>query len=485
MKATLLLATAFLTAGALAEDPVLVFDAKDPHRRITGPKEARYRSNVLVRVIGANTFVYNYSVKGQTFDYHTASVPGPLGDLVLTGKPTIDEAVAGVLNFQTPQPPIGLSQAQLDRLKKAKSDFQKALDKYAERLTELNGAFAADPTTALAGKLELDAQLDEIVYQAEKDNVEINEDVRDAVRTALGAGGASTDPTKLVDEQLVGPLRKHRREVVEASDDLDQAYREVVQAGVRLIGAGTENNAPSAAQVTTTLKPLDAAQAQAHASVATTLGNLKAALDKALRAAEYVTVVQAAADDAKDGIVLGPIRVGGDETEILVAVAPTEEYLKRAKRPGGRTLETKTYTRALHVYGRPVLDFSAGPVLTGLQDRSFYKDAGGIVRSGVRDRDDFQFGVFAHWYRTARRGAPAFAPTIGLGLDDDNPRILLGGSLVYDASVRLTLTVGVARGNVTKLNGMVVGDAITGDVSTRDVARYAPFVGLSLAFYAR
>jgi hypothetical protein len=141
----------------------------------------------------------------------------------------------------------------------------------------------------------------------------------------------------------------------------------------------------------------------------------------------------------------------------------------------------RTYCVNADVYGRAVLDFSAGLVVSSLKNRNYY--AAGtpkIVHQGASDSVDISFGPIGTYYRTQAHGV-AFGPSLGVSVGD-SARYLLGGSAIgMIGRSRLMLTVGGVSGNVSQLaNGDHVGGvANTGTVSTSSVQRFGSFAALS------
>lgn len=139
------------------------------------------------------------------------------------------------------------------------------------------------------------------------------------------------------------------------------------------------------------------------------------------------------------------------------------------------------------VFGRQVLDFSSGLVVTNLLRENYYgvgTSPSGTIEKGVSDQADVQPGLMAHWYSTQKSGV-VLAPSLGLTVGEQ-PRILAGLSLIHGSSKnsRFYLTGGLAFGDVARINSPTL---LTGSnlPDVRNVKRFGSFISLQVQFSIR
>jgi hypothetical protein len=147
---------------------------------------------------------------------------------------------------------------------------------------------------------------------------------------------------------------------------------------------------------------------------------------------------------------------------------------------------SQTYVAQANVYGRVVLDFSAGVATSTLRGHNYYSSGTThIVHQGNSDSAEFAVGALSTLYRTQESGL-AIGPSLGAA-SGNGPQYLLGISFIGTIHhSRLILTIGGESGNVTELNGDHVGQPTNGgnsSVATTSVQRFGGFAMLSWSVF--
>jgi hypothetical protein len=126
---------------------------------------------------------------------------------------------------------------------------------------------------------------------------------------------------------------------------------------------------------------------------------------------------------------------------------------------------------------------SSGIFFSGLTSPSFFKDANGKASSGARDKFSTALGALVHTPFSTSNPAVSVALSLGVAIKDSNPVYVLGPSVILGRRQRTVLSVGISGGQVTRLSGIKLGDAVSGDqVPTAKVFRYGFYFGLSYNF---
>jgi len=468
----------------MAEGIVLDFNAKC--KKFENVKPISDRSTITVRIYHANTFTRKYTVRGVATDLHGQAVPGPLKDMFL--KSAVQ--VAG-LNAQNVESPIAKS-----RLSKMEESFASAVEKWGEAWGEFETL--AKKETGLGNMVNLDTALDCIAFNDAVDNLGVQSEMAKETRKILAGENdpegllnnpsyQARDPLELLKEKLTDPVKERVEKLAEYFGSLDKAYTKVESEYMNLLLKPDPDPAKQAERVKQAdiiLTEVRLRQAQAVEDRMVANASMVKIQAKVENAEKYLKAAEAAVK--REGFILGPLEASGDQYTVYVVATPTKAFLEHQGLADPATAAAIETPVRLDVYGRQVLDFTLGQVFTGLKDRNYHKDSLDVVQKGINAGSDFQSAALAHWYRTPRPNNVAFGLTLGTTLDADRPRILLGGSAIYGSATRVVLSFGLAMGDVTRLNGMRVGQNIGDlDLDTASVRRTSIFAGLSFNFISR
>jgi hypothetical protein len=143
---------------------------------------------------------------------------------------------------------------------------------------------------------------------------------------------------------------------------------------------------------------------------------------------------------------------------------------------------SQIYLQSMPVYGRVVVDYSSGLVVTTLRNQNWFIGSDMKVQRGPGDTANLAVAGLAHLYKTSPNLViPALTLGIALG---DNTRFLAGATAVIDLNIaRAMLTCGAAFGKVAVLNNHLdVGSTTTASpVPIATVQRIGMFFGLSFS----
>jgi hypothetical protein len=185
---------------------------------------------------------------------------------------------------------------------------------------------------------------------------------------------------------------------------------------------------------------------------------------------------------------LGPssadtVRVGANVEELSSPITALEQVDTKPTTQqitSDNPSSSQTYMRSMPVYGRIVVDYSCGLVITTLRNNNWFIDTNANIQYGPKDPTNLAISGLVHLYKTS----PSFIiPALSLGIAlGDNNRFLFGASAVIKLNIsRVVLTCGGAFGKVTLLNNNhKVGDTTTlSTVPTVTVQKFGGFFGLS------
>ena len=534
--------------GKKIEGAVIVFDARSQSYK-SEPHDLSANKPVTLVVMNINTFREKYTAKLGTEDRHNLSVPSALGSLVLTKPPTFGgavEAVRGVLP---------------DELKDSYGKVQADIAAYSDEFKTLNvdstEIFSAmnDGETNFAIRKEVVELIHTGTPGAEAAkttlygmvNTPLPDDTEDDVSQFTAQAPAIKTVAKAIGEDSIA-LLKAKRDAIHASQDIwaiaaqnyEDAHVGVEDAVTKAAAdAKTKHAALAEMQAKVALGIATAGDFTAATSAAQAADQLLAKLKQNNH--EYQNVMNAVAGVNKDrnaadstftdfstnrvflqklyGIFLNPLlipthitkRLETIRADVITPSVQVDQALSTLLLPadkttsdqtktlaaGDVTFSTRTYTTSRPVYGRIVLDFSAGAAWTNLQQKTYYispnpnNSALKGVREGVQDRGNVGPAVLAHLYPTTRFPL-GLTGGVCLGVAATDPaRYLAGLSVVTHFNrVRLMYSFGIAYGKQNTLNGDILnGDLMDPAVpplgnspSVASVYRRGRFNALTLSF---
>lgn len=191
----------------------------------------------------------------------------------------------------------------------------------------------------------------------------------------------------------------------------------------------------------------------------------------------------------------GPVVVSGDEVRIGVAINPLKgSDIQEAETKKDSPIESAHIQIPVEfgLFEDIKADFSTGVVYSSLVNASFATTP--VASSNPQTytitpgaAEDFSFTTSAILHLNIyKRAGWSFGPAVGVGVDKDNPRYLVGFSLAFGREQRLSLDFGEAFGRVQRLDGVAVGDTIsTTTIPMRSVFRGRPYFGISYNFSSK
>lgn len=291
---------------------------------------------------------------------------------------------------------------------------------------------------------------------------------------------------------------------VYSANDLAQVYK-AMDSAAATTGSNIATQTPpkDLLSLVAYLKSLSRAELKAYADMIASddykalTADQKAALTTSHQQAQQVSTLTKWFDDFTSHFASGiPLKdgfsyptqtftVSGDDVQITVTAAPTQGYLSVV--PGAQTVASDP--QAVHVYGRAVVDYSAGLSATGLTNITYYKNSSNAIAVSNRSFTDLGVAAYAHFVPSTGllfNHQASLALTIGAATTSNQPRYLVGASLGFGRATRIYLTGGLALGNRSVLaDGQAVGQNLgaSGTVAALDsVLRPSWFVGLSFQF---
>lgn len=466
---------------------IITFDA---HTNEYAPKDLKdlQATTVYLVIEHPNTFAYRYSVGAAIIDTHNQAIPNALAGLVISKAPT--DTTIKFTSIVSPS-----TEAECDKVSKAYDRFGSALD--------------AETTDYL------------LLAQAGADNTTVRSAVVMKIHEALrsSAPGNNLSKQMLDIETLAGSDLNCHGNGVRVDNLADYASRREAVADVAALIPGTMErskaavvaakrawdewcaNHPDGGDCDANVRKRQAWYEQSLATVG----------DAAKREADlqvlYLNMLNPSLVPMK---IVKQVSLGkADSVTLTVGI----EQLGRDAKTTSATLvsagggasstigATDSYPLELRVYGRWVLDVSAGVSATSLRIKNYFMtttlDATGkvvpvAVREGPGEHRNFGAAVFVSFYRTTKLPLRAsFGPSLGIQASDPL-RYLLGASAVIQPAnkFRLAFTGGLAYGKVTELNGDVLnGDEQTpavrplgGSPSTASIYRRGWFTALTATY---
>ena len=483
--------------------PVVIYmvQASDLSGRFIDPlPQATWHRSVILRLYNVNTFRNKYTIKFQTTDYHTASPPQGVSGLFSISNPV-------TVPFTPNKQPIEISD---EELKNAYNAYKNSFNSFTTQILSLPGLLRKliDIIQTKRTNIEIRSaaanEVQSYILEYNKNFKTVGPEPISECEVKSSASGDQPAPAYLVNDYPQGVLDPYLKELPTLTEPNDsfqklnvalQAWQTLYMKKKSSLQDPDKTNASAANDEIAGLQnsiPTDSVKhilPDSFTSAAEGVRTLFAEIIDTVQAPPCISkIIRSAAGDEMslevdlDYIPLITAQADGVDPKTLPALSTTQ-------------VATHIDTAFVKVYGRPVIDYSAGFVATNLLNKNFSGTPGldnkgntiTIVTQGNSDARDASVAGMAHFYRTTSHPL-TFGGGLGIAANGTTTsRYLAGLDVVVQSNRnRFFLSYGVALGKVNVLsNNDVVGrPASTGSVKTDSVLRFGRFLGFSanLAF---